>query len=48
MCLKLPSLHHLQLYGLYKGGEGKSIELSSLMEAVGGGEEGLHAEQFTR
>ena len=48
MCLKLPSLHHLQLYGLYKGGEGESIELSSLMAAVGGGEEGLSTEQFTR
>jgi len=36
----------LKLYGLYKGGEEESIELSSLMGAVGGGEEGLCAEQF--
>ena len=43
-----PSLHCLQLYGLYRGVEGETVRLSSLMETIGGSEDALPTEQFIR
>ena len=45
---KPPSLYCLQLYGLYRGVEGETVQLSSLMEAIGGTEDALPTEQFIR
>ena len=42
------SLYYLQLYGLYRGAEGEIVQLSSLMEAIGGSEGVLPTEQFIR
>ena len=44
----LLSLCCLQLYGLYRGAEGETVKLTSLMEAIGGSEDALPAEQFIR
>ena len=46
--LAFNSLYYLQLYGLYRGAEGEIVQLSSLMEAIGGSEDALSTEQFIR